>query len=640
MKSIATLIISAVIVAFASLAWGASPTNAKTVQGVDLARLNSWNIVVADDAIASETYAAEEFQEFLRQASGVKLPIVHKITRQDKNVFIGPGKVMQANRVGFSVDDLGPEDLHIVVRDDNIAIAGGRPRGTLYGVYTFLEDYLGVRFLTNDHTHVPPVGDWRVVGPVDRIYHPPLRYRFANYGENVRYPAFAVKLRCNGVNNQYAERNYNYGPITEDPRFGEPTGLIHINHSLHTYVPQDKYVKEHPEYYAMIDGERMGGKGRAQLCFTNPGVFKVVVQGVLRELELFPDRTLVSVSQHDGGSNYCRCEKCAAINKREESHMGALLTLVNAVADEIGKKHPDVMVGTLAYNWSLKAPKNLKPRPNVLIQLSSVPCSPLYPIGDQSCTQNEGFRRVLSDWGRICENISIWNYNLNHWNIQLPNPNMRVVEPNIRYFVANNARGVFMQSPDGLATEFSELKNYITSSLLWDPNRSGEKLRDEFIDLHYGRAAGTICEYIDFLHDTVRINTKSKPWVSFCGWRENFGIDDELVQTGMKLFEEALRLADNDNEVVRSRVEKASICIYSAAVEPAYQWGHTAFYDGKGEYDTRPIDPSLAPTRPYARKFFELCNKYGVNLWSEGHDLKTAREYIRRAYGLKKDEPL
>ena len=222
--------------------------------------------------------------------------------------------------------------------------------------------------------------------------------------------------------------------------------------------------------------------------------------------------------------------------------MGSMLLFLNDVADAIAETHPDVKASTLAYTYSQKPPKNIKPRPNVQIQLCSVPVSPLYAIGDPSCGQNEGFRRALLDWGRICRNISIWNYNLNHWNELLPNPNMDVVEPNIRFFVANNVRSAFIQSPGGLATEFSDLKNYITSNLLWNPNRSGTKLRDEFLTLHYGEAAGPIRDYLNLLHDRARINTKSKSWVSFCGWRENFGLDDKFVETGMKLFEEALRL--------------------------------------------------------------------------------------------------
>ena len=66
-------------------------------------------------------------------------------------------------------------------------------------MYQFLEDYLGVRFLTADHTHVPPVGTSRKVSPVDRSYHPPVLARFVRYGENKKNPAFATRLRINTI---------------------------------------------------------------------------------------------------------------------------------------------------------------------------------------------------------------------------------------------------------------------------------------------------------------------------------------------------------------------------------------------------------------------------------------------------------
>ena len=58
MKRIAVLNIIALVVAFAC---ETAPTTAKSPEGVDLARLNGWDIVVAVDAIPSEKYAAEEF---------------------------------------------------------------------------------------------------------------------------------------------------------------------------------------------------------------------------------------------------------------------------------------------------------------------------------------------------------------------------------------------------------------------------------------------------------------------------------------------------------------------------------------------------------------------------------------------------
>src|SRR3989339_571938 len=105
---------------------------------------------------------------------------------------------------------------------------------------------------------------------------------------------------------------------------------------------------------------------------------------------------------------------------------------------------------------------------------------------------------------------------------------MRVVEPNIRYFVAHNVRGVFMQSPPGMSSELSDLKNYVTSRLLWDPNQSGVELRNEFLRLHYGKAAPPILRYLNLLHDKAEAVTRN--YMHFAGYRENFGLDDEFVE--------------------------------------------------------------------------------------------------------------
>ena len=80
------------------------PSLAQGPRGVDLAKMDGWDIVVSPDATASEAYAATEFQQLYKQASGVELPIVRKTDRPDRHIFIGPGQAMQsAPGVGFSV---------------------------------------------------------------------------------------------------------------------------------------------------------------------------------------------------------------------------------------------------------------------------------------------------------------------------------------------------------------------------------------------------------------------------------------------------------------------------------------------------------------------------------------------------------
>ena len=242
--------------------------------GVDLSTCAGWEIVLDVAAAPSELYAAEEFQRHFHEATGIQLAIVNRANDSAGHVYIGASQAMQASAVGFEVDQFAEEDFRIIVRDQNIAIAGGQPRGTLYGVYTFLEDYLGVRFLTHDHTHVPAVDQSLVIGPLDRRFHRLLGFRWSYYGENSTHPAFATRRRVN--------------TITTDPKLGGKTGRGLINHSFSGQIPSATYGKEHPEYYCEIDGQRRAVVDNDSYdnepCSTNPEVLKIVTASALAEL--------------------------------------------------------------------------------------------------------------------------------------------------------------------------------------------------------------------------------------------------------------------------------------------------------------------------------------------------------------------
>jgi len=474
-------------------------------------------------------------------------------------------------------------------------------------VYTFLEDYVGVRFLTRDHTYVPAIGTWRVVGPLDRFYHPPLRFRWSYYGETNQNPAFAARIRVNTV--------------AGAAKLGGKTGLNLINHSFHRQLSAQTYGKEHPEYFALVEGERkldVGGGG-PELCLTNPDVLRIVTDSVMDALKQNPGLENISVSQNDN-NKYCRCERCAALDRREGTPMGSLLTFVNAVADEVAKQYPDVMVGTLSYWYSRKPPKTIKPRPNVQIQLCSIECCVLHPINDLSCKKNVQFCQDLADWGSICKNISIWNYNTNFSNYLLPCPNLRVIESNIRYFVTNNAMGIFMQAAgNALGAELSELRNYVMANLLWDPSKSGRKLADEFLDLHYGRSADPIRRFINLTHDKA---LASGLHPNCFGKAKNYAVDASIAQAGLDAFAEAMELAEN--ETVRARVEKASICAYRAAIEPIWYIK-----------DRSKLDPGLAQRmQPLTQTFLELCAKHGVTRVSEHSAIEPESARLKRILGL------
>jgi hypothetical protein len=127
---------------------------------------------------------------------------------------------------------------------------------------------------------------------------------------------------------------------------------------------------------------------------------------------------------------------------------------------------------------------------------------------------------------------------------------------------------------------------------------------DEWLKLHYGPAAPPIRRWIRRLHK--RTVTSGKHCRCLGGAFADYGLGESDARAGLAAFAEATRLA-GDDKAVRDRVEKASLWAYRAAIEPIWHI--------KGR---RKISPVLARRmRPLAKRFFELCEKYGVTRTTE-----------------------
>jgi len=516
---------------------------------LDCSRMQGWDIVVDSKAIPSEKYAAEEFQYWFEKATRIALPVYHKIDEMAHHVIIGQNVPLSKNVLSIDAAKLGGEGFHVAIQQELVAIVGGRPRGTLYGVYQFLEDGLGIRFLTSEHTHAPKA-DKAKIPCGEYSYKPPFSFRWSYYRENSNAPEFAARLRVNTV--------------TPDVKLGGNTPQNLINHSFHWLVPFSKYGEAHPEYYALVDGKRHADTagGGPQLCVTNPDVIKVAAESAIRYIDEHPGLKNISVSQADT-NKYCRCDACEEINQREGTPMGSQLAFVNAVAELVEKAHPDVKVGTLAYWYTRKAPETIRPRHNVQIQLCSIECCTLHPIDDPDCPKNQAFCNDMNDWGKISNDIWVWNYNTNFRAYDLPFPNLRSIGPNVRYFLSNNVKGLFMQANgNGTSGELSELRNYIIAKMIWNPHLDDKAVRDQFIRLHYEGAAQPIMDYIEMLHDNAE---KSGLHPGCFPSPADVGLRPEISRKAFDYFEQALSLADD--ETVRARVEKASICAYRAMID-------------------------------------------------------------------------
>jgi hypothetical protein len=282
-KSLALATAALVALLDVSRATESSVISQSQAKGISIEAMADWKIMLSEQAIPSEEYAATELQSLFDEASGLWLSITNDPNSSSSGcIYVGPSRMMEASIVGFDTSEFGAEELRVVVGETAIAIAGGRPRGTLYGVYTFVEDCLGVRFLTPDHTHVPHMAQDGVLKPMDKRFNPPFSLRFYGSGEIHRERVYAARMRANG----------SFGDVEE--RLGGKSPIEVIGHSFSRYVPWVKYGKEHPEYFNETDGKRPTEtvsdhyRPGVQLCTTNPDVKRLITEGVLKDLKAQP----------------------------------------------------------------------------------------------------------------------------------------------------------------------------------------------------------------------------------------------------------------------------------------------------------------------------------------------------------------
>lgn len=361
-------------------------------------------------------------------------------------------------------------------KEESLAIVGGNGRGVLYGVYQFLEKYADVRFFTPTF-EVCEAGEVAFPDGVLLNHTPVLEMRqtdWYNWMDETQRHTWAAKVGVNIMSGWKRSWDESLGGSLSYA----PSMFVHTLGKL----------------------SETGGGTSANPCLTDESIYNTVLANVRKILAEDPDTRIFSVSQNDS-NNYCKCENCAAIDAEEGSPAGTLLRFVNRIANDIAADYPNVTVDTLAYRYTLNAPKVTKPAPNVCIRLSTIACHLTHPITKSGCSTCANFRVALEKWSAICDNIYIWDYTTNYAYYLATFPNFHVLRENMKFFAEHNVKGVYEQgNGSGPSGEFGELRAYLISKLLMDPYMSKDEYyahMDEFLAAYYGDGWEYIRKYID-----------------------------------------------------------------------------------------------------------------------------------------------
>jgi hypothetical protein len=520
----------------------ASPIKAELVLAKN--GTSPYRIVISSEAIPSERYAADELQKYLEKISSARLPIITDAqSTSAREILLGDNAHFR--KLGLKVDceKLGSDGFTIRAAGTRLVIIGGKPRGTLYGVYSLLEEKLGVRWFTPE-IEVVPHTNRLALPPLNETQVPALESREVFWTEMMRDADFAARHRLNGDHYRLTEKH--------GGRFAVYFPFVHSFDSL---IPRDLY-KDHPEYFPLIKGKRVNGY--VQRCLSNPDVLKLATAQVRQWIKEHPEATIISVSQNDT-KNWCQCDQCKAFDDQEGSPSASLLRFVNAIAQDIERDYPKVRIDTLAYQYTRKPPKTLRPRPNVVIRLCSIECCFAHPLATCSAEENRRFREDILAWQPVAPLLYVWDYTPNFGHYQQPFPNFDVLQPNVQFFVQHGVKGLFEQGnySGGGNGELGPLRAYLLAKLLWNPETDLQKHTREFLAAYYGKAAPGLQAYLDLLENQVR---DGKTHAHIFDSTKAAYLNDAFVAGANQLFDQAEQLAENDD--VRFRVQVARLPIW------------------------------------------------------------------------------
>ncbi|MDB5341382.1 MAG: hypothetical protein JWN70_7001 [Planctomycetaceae bacterium] len=445
------------------------------------------------------------------KANGLDLAIVAESQRDTAKpaIYLGDTafareqKIELAKLTGWSyVLKVVGRDVIIAGRDQPApakSIQERRPTwdriGTAKGVADFLRQYMGTRFLYPDLAPYEPISS---AAKIDILNSPAFEF--------VKTPRIAIPAELNVTQTPLLEFH------TAHPARGSFYDIANNRFPLvdsifggHTYeraIPREKYADSHPEYFAVIGGQRTAkGTGNAQYCISNPEVQELFYQDLINTI----DRGFecVDLGQPDG-FRACQCEECAKLFNTGSDWAEKLWILHRNLAERVEKARPGKQVTMMSYIQTELPPKSFKTFPsNTRILLTGTNEEDIAPW--RGHVVPAGFSSYIYNW---CPNLGT-RYT--------PMRTPLYVESQARRLTRNKFHSIYR---DGAGDLFGlEGPVYYTMGRMFDdPEKLEAKLLvHEFCSAAFGKSAPSMLAFYDQLYHGIELyseylGTRSPAW--------------------------------------------------------------------------------------------------------------------------------
>jgi len=437
------------------------------------------------------------------KANGADVSVVAESKRDTARPAIYLGNTDFARQQGVNVAKVKgwgyvqravERDVIIAGRDEAAPDEGGpvnqrRPKwdrvGTAKGVADFLRQFAGVRFLYPDLDAYAPVSG---AAKIDLLNSPAIEF--------LPTPIIIAPAALNVEKTPVIEFNVQYQPRGSfydiaNNRFP----IVDTKPGVHTYesaIPVEKYFATHPEYFALIGGQRLKAAGGAQYCISNPEVQELMYQDMLAQMD--SGYAGVGLGQPDG-FRPCQCEPCKKLYDTGDDWSEKLWIFHRKLAERLLAARPDRRVTMMSYILTAAPPKSFKKFPaNTQIMLTGTNEEDIAPWRGHEVPQ--GFCSYLYNW---CPNLGT-----RYTPMRTPG----FVETQVKRLVANHIQSVMRDGPGILYG--LEGPVYYTMGRMFDDAEHNEAkvLVHEFCGAAFGKSAPPMLQFYDQLYRGIEIYSR------------------------------------------------------------------------------------------------------------------------------------
>lgn len=502
------------------------------------------------------TAAANRLGEYIQKATGVRPAVVQQIPSgfTGTAVYVGSSAAADETRHQALLDDLNQDGFLIdSTGGDAITIRGLSARATEYGVYDFLERYVGVRWLFPGAAgeHVPSMNGLAV--PQETVLEQPSAvYRFLS-----------------GSFGQSAADWAAFNRLTARPDY------IEFHHNMFRLFDPAVFA-DHPEYYAggVVPTKTINW----QPCF-NSTTANAAIQRILDYFSANPDKTSYSLGLNDVYSEYelqAYCEPAPAevnaIGKLNRSN--AYYQWVNEIVQGVTAVYPDKYFGLLAYRETYDAPTDENDSPYAL-HPNVVPFLTSDRMAWNDPDREAAGKATTAEWKASASQLGFYDYLYGRL-YNVPRIYMQQMAENYQY-----------AHDQGVIAHYAELhvnwgegpKPWISARLQWDPEQDVDDLLDEWYKTAVGvQAAPYVQQYYEYWEDIWMTRMFQTDW--YQEWKDqkkaNFllftdlrymdAVTEQDVAYSRQLLEQAVALAATPQQAERAGLLLSNFEFYEASV--------------------------------------------------------------------------